>query len=372
MSINFQQLTSAGIAKLKPYQPGKPIEALEREFGISNALKLASNENPLGPSPKGLAAAQTELGKVNFYPDTFALTDKLAKKLSVEAANITLGNGSNDVLDLIARVFLAPGRNAVFSEYAFAVYPISTQAANAECRVVKALPADHPDMPYGHDLPALAQAIDEHTGVVFIANPNNPTGTWFMLPELLTFMQQVPEHVIVVLDEAYTEYVNIEGFPSGLTLLQQFPNLIVTRTFSKIYGLAGLRIGYGVSHSDIADLLNRVRHPFNVNDVALVAATAALDDSDFLRASADMNRNGLKQLQLGFIELGLQFMPSVANFLTVDTGRDAAEVYTGLLKQGVIVRPLANYGLPQHLRITVGRAEDNLQVLAAFKSVIKS
>ena len=371
MTLDVPSLAVPGIRNLKPYQPGKPVEALEREYGVSNALKLASNENPLGPSPKAMQAVQNIIRGINYYPDAYALTAKLAEHHGVSSQSITLGNGSNDILDLVARVFLDTKRNSVFSEHAFAVYPISTQAAGASMNIAKALPTDHPSMPYGHDLEAILAEIDPHTRVVFIANPNNPTGTWFGKQELTDFLDKVPADVIVVLDEAYTEYVAMDDFPNGIKLLAHYPNLIVTRTFSKIYGLAGLRIGYSVSSAAITDLLNRVRQPFNVNNLALAAAIAALDDQEFVQQSAAMNLDGMRQLAAGFEELGLVCMPSAANFLTVDTSNDAAKIYDALLYQGVIVRPVANYGLPRHLRVTIGTREQNQRVLDAFAAVLK-
>jgi len=370
--MDIKALVCDGIAHLSPYLPGKPIETLQRELGLANIIKLASNENPLGASPLGQKAASAALKELHRYPDGsgFLLRAALAEKFNLQAEQITLGNGSNDVLDLIARCFLTPSSNAVFSEQAFAIYPIVTQAVGASARIAKAYPADHA-MPYGHDLAALAAQVDEQTSLIFIANPNNPTGTWFEQQALRDFLRSVPERVLVVLDEAYTEYVADEiDFPDGAALLAEFPNLIVTRTFSKIYGLAGLRCGYALSSPDIADYLNRVRQPFNVNSVALAAATAALTDDGFVARSAAANHAGLGQLNAGLVALGLQAIPSVANFVTVDLGREAATVFNALLKKGVIVRPVANYGLPNHLRISVGLPEENERCLSALAEVL--
>ncbi|NJD08809.1 MAG: histidinol-phosphate transaminase, partial [Methylococcaceae bacterium] len=278
-----EQMAVAGVQGLTPYQPGKPISELERELGISNIVKLASNENPLGPSPKALAAISGLLGELHLYPDGggFELKAALARHLNVGADQITLGNGSNDVLDLVGRAFLGPGTAAVFSAHAFAVYPIVTQACGAELRVAKA--HDGGEGPaYGHDLKAMAKLIDEPVRVVFVANPNNPTGTYLRRDELRAFLAAVPPQVVVVVDEAYFEYVDFPDYPDCLQWLKDFPNLIVTRTFSKAYGLAGLRVGYAVSSPALADLLNRVRQPFNVNTLALAAATAALGDREHL------------------------------------------------------------------------------------------
>jgi len=371
MTESFLSLAMPGIQGLQPYQPGKPIDELERELGITNTLKLASNENPLGPSPAAMAAIQGQLEELHLYPDGngFRLKQALSRYLDVPVATLTLGNGSNDVLDLIARAYLGPGRNAVFSQYAFAVYPISTQAVGAESRVADANNADH-EMPYGHNLQAILEQIDEHTSVVFIANPNNPTGTWLRSNELESFLASVPRHVLVVIDEAYFEYVQEPGYPDALLWREQYPNLIVTRTFSKIYGLAGLRVGYAISHPEVADALNRVRQPFNVNSLALLAAEASLDDAEHVANSIVMNLDGQQQLKSGLEAIGLSCIPSVGNFITADIGCPALPVYEGLLRVGVIVRPVANYGLPNHLRITVGREQDNQRVLQAIEQVL--
>ena len=363
----YQELAVPGVRALHPYLPGKPIEELEREYGVANAIKLASNENPLGPAPAAVAAAQQELGGLARYPEGsgYRLTAALATKHGVVPQAITLGNGSNDVLDMVARVFLGPGREAVFSEHAFAVYPIVVQAVGAVARVAAAQAGNH-----GHDLDAMAACLGPDTRVVFIANPNNPTGTWLRQQELQRFVAGLPEHVIVVIDEAYFEYVEQPDYPDTSRWLAEFPNLVVTRTFSKAWGLAGLRVGYAVAAPGIADLLNRVRHPFNVNSVAQAAALAALDDSAHLEAGIRLNRDGLRQLETGFEKLGLSWIASVGNFVAVDTGQDAAAVYERLLRQGVIVRPVANYGLPQHLRVTVGLPEENERFLSVIERAL--
>ena len=365
MSNRFIHLASPGIAELKPYVPGKPISELERELGIRDSIKLASNENPLGPSLKVKAALSAEIEQLSRYPDGggFALRQAIAARHGVEPRCVTLGNGSNDVLDLIARVFLRPGRESVFSQYAFAVYPISSQSVGATLKVA-------PAKEYGHDLEAMQALVGPDTGVVWIANPNNPTGTWLKSAPLKAFIASLPEHVICVLDEAYVEYVEEPDFPDGAQWLAEFPNLIVTRTFSKAYGLAGLRVGYGLSHPDVADLLNRVRQPFNVDSFAQAAALAALADEEHLTRSVELNRDGLRQFEAGLAELGLEYIPSVGNFITVDLGREAASVDQALLREGVITRPVANYGMPNHLRISVGLPQENARCLAALKKVL--
>lgn len=372
MTFDPAELAVPGVRGLAPYEPGKPIEDVAREYGLDDVIKLASNENPRGPSPRAIEAAREAAAEVHRYPDGNGthLREHLAARHCVETAAITLGNGSNDVLDLIARTFLRPGRNAVFSRHAFAVYPIATRVAGAEARVAAPYPADHPTAPYGHDLDAMAAAIDADTRVVFVANPNNPTGTWVGREALDHFLAAVPEHVVVVLDEAYSEYVGEPEFPDATGWLKRHPNLVVTRTFSKIYGLAGLRCGYGISSPAIADLLNRARHPFNVSSVALAAAEAALTDEAFVTDSARMNAEGLVQLDTGFRALGLSPIPSVANFLAVDVGRPGDSVHEALMAQGVITRPIGGYELPNHLRVTVGEPEENQRALAAFEAVL--
>ena len=361
-----------GAQGLTPYQPGKPISELEREYGLTDVLKLASNENPLGASPAALAAMAAELEDLWLYPDGggYGLRRALGALHGVDPACITLGNGSNDTLVLLANTFLAPGREAVFSQYCFAVYPIATQAAGARARVVPALPPDTAQ-PHGHDLEAMADAIGPATRVVFVANPNNPTGTWAGASALRRFLDRVPPDVVAVIDEAYLEYALPLGVPDTSAWLADYPNLVVSRTFSKAYGLAGIRVGYAVSSPRIADLMNRLRQPFNVNSLGLAGAEAALEDQAFIERSVRENAEGLAQLQAGLASLGLSAPPSACNFLLVDLGRAAAPVNEALLRQGVIVRPVANYGLPNHLRITVGTAPQNERLLDALSSALE-
>ena len=366
MTIDILALANPGIRTLAPYVPGKPVEELEREFGIQGAIKLASNDNPLGPSPKALAAAQRALADVARYPDGggFALKRALAAKLGVAMEQITLGNGSNDILEFAARAFVQPGDEVVFAQHAFAVYPIVTQAVGGRGVEV-------PARAWGHDLEAMRRAIGVRTRLVFIANPNNPTGTWLTRAALQAFLDAVPLNVIVVVDEAYFEYVTEPDYPNALEWLGQYPNLVVARTFSKIYGLAGLRVGYGVSSAALADVLNRVRQPFNVNSVAQAAALAALDDDRHLERARRTNSDGMRQLIDGFGKLGLEFIPSVGNFVCVEVG-DGAKAYDALLRQGVIVRPVGNYGMPRHLRVTVGLPPENVRFLEALRVAISN
>ena len=367
---HFLNLATPGIQALQPYLPGKPVAELEREYGITDAVKLASNENPFGPSPLALAAAREVLEDLSRYPEGsgWLLAGRLAGLHALERDSVTLGNGSNDVLDIIARVFLTPAHEAVFSQYAFAVYPIAVQAAGAKARIAPAHDGSKGPA-YGHDLDAMYALVGPDTRLVFIANPNNPTGTWLESNALEAFISSLPAHVMVVVDEAYFEYVDKPGYPDASAWLQRFPNLIVTRTFSKAYGLAGLRVGYALSHPDVADLLNRVRQPFNVNMVAQVAALAALDDSEYLQHVVQRNREGMQQLLAGFGGLGLPYIESAGNFVAVETGR-GLQRYEALLQRGVIVRPIANYGMPDHLRVTVGRADENARLLAALEQVL--
>jgi len=364
MTIDILQLANPGVRTLAPYVPGKPVEELERELGIQGAIKLASNENPLGPSPKALAAARAELADIARYPDGggFALKRALAAKLGVAMEQITLGNGSNEILEFAARAFVQPGDDVVFAQHAFAVYPIVTQAVGGRGVEV-------PARAWGHDLEAMRRAIGARTRLVFIANPNNPTGTWLTRAALQAFLDAVPPNVIVVVDEAYFEYVAEPDYPNALEWLGQYPNLVVARTFSKIYGLAGLRVGYGVSSAALADVLNRVRQPFNVNSIAQAAALAALDDDAHLEHARRTNSDGMRQLVQGFEKLGLKYIPSVGNFVCVEVG-EGAKVYDSLLRQGVIVRPVGNYGMPHHLRVTVGLPEENERFLIALRTAI--
>jgi histidinol-phosphate aminotransferase len=365
--MNLCDLSPQYIRAIAPYQPGKPIAELARELGLAehSIVKLASNENPLGASPKALEAVEHALHDIARYPDGsgFELKAALVRKLGVDAAQIVLGNGSNDILEMVARAFLAPGCSAVFSQHAFAIYALATQAAGAEGIAA-------PAREYGHDLDALLAAIRPDTRVVFIANPNNPTGTWLPNVDILGFMQRVPENVIVVLDEAYGEYLPQAQQSDALAWLQQFPNLIVSRTFSKAYGLAGLRVGYGLASAAVADMLNRVRQPFNVSSLGLVAAAAALDDTDFIARSYALNQLGMRQIVQGVLLLGLDYIPSYGNFVAVRVG-NGANRYQQLLRHGVIVRPIGNYGLPEYLRVSIGLAAENTQFLQALESVIE-
>ncbi len=359
------KLAVQGVQKLIPYTPGKPIEELERELGLTDIIKLASNENPLGPGSKVLEAIQNALPALSRYPDGngFALKQALAEKLNVSIEQITLGNGSNEILELLARTFLTPDLQVIFSQHAFAVYPLVAQAVGAIASIAPALN-------YGHDLDAMLERINEKTRLVFIANPNNPTGTLLTEKALTSFIGALPEAVVCVLDEAYYEFVDEGVRANSIKWLEQYPNLIITRTFSKAYGLAGLRVGYSLSSVDMADLLNRVRQPFNNNMLALAAAEAALTDEDYLLETITVNTQGMRFLTDAFSELGLSWISSSGNFVSVDLQQPAIPIYEALLKKGVIVRPVANYDMPKHLRISIGTERENQFFINALKDVL--
>jgi histidinol-phosphate aminotransferase len=348
------------IASLVPYPPGKPIEELERELGITGSIKLASNENPLGPSKKALAALSGAMNTLHRYPDgsCYYLKEKLSAMLGVPGEALIFGNGSNEMIELLVRAFLKPGDEAVMADPSFAVYPIAVKAAGGVAVTV-------PLKGMTHDLPAMAARVTDKTRIVFIANPNNPTGTMVTGAELDAFISSMPKGVIVCVDEAYVEYVRSGGFPDTLAHIRAGRPVLLLRTFSKIYGLAGLRVGYGVAHPDIIGYMSRVRQPFNVNSLAQVAALAALDDSGHVRASRENNERGLACLYDGIRKLGLEYVETEANFFLIRVG-DGKGVYEALLKEGVIVRPMASYGLPEYIRVTVGLPAENERFLSAL------
>jgi histidinol-phosphate aminotransferase len=364
------QYGPAYVRAIAPYQAGKPIAEVAREFGLNEAgiVKLASNENPFGvpaSAQQAMAAAVAELGR---YPDAngFDLKGALAQRYDVPADWITLGNGSNDILEIAAHAFVERGQSIVYSQYSFAVYALATQGVGAQHIVV-------PARAYGHDLPAMLAAIREDTRLVFIANPNNPTGTFIPAAEIQAFLDKVPAHVVVVLDEAYNEFLAAENQFESAAWVKRYPNLLVSRTFSKAYGLAGLRVGFAIAQPALTDLMNRIRQPFNVNSLAQAAAIAALNDRAFLEQSAANNAAGYRQLVAAFEQLGLEYVPSFGNFVLVKVGSDAgagARVNLALLKQGVIVRPVGNYGLPEWLRISIGLPQENAAFIAALTKAL--
>ena len=360
--MHFCDIALPCVTELQPYVPGKQVEELERESNINDIVKLASNENPLGPSSKVLAEIAKASQTITRYPDGngFVLRSALSEYYQLNSDHITLGNGSNDVLELVAHAFVSPCDEVIFSQHAFAVYPLVTQAIGAKAVVV-------PAHQYGHDLQAMSALISNKTKLIFIANPNNPTGTYLALDELEAFIADVPKEILVVLDEAYAEYQNNEV--NTIDWLTMYPNLVITRTFSKAYGLAGLRVGYALSHPEVADLMNRIRQPFNVNSVALRAATVALSDTDYLSKTRQCNDEGMTQLTAGCRALGISVIPSTANFVAIDVQTSGEKIFTALLKQGVIVRPIASYGLPHHIRVSIGLPTENqrfLDVLAGL------
>ena len=358
------------VRALAPYQGGKPISEVAREFGLdeSSIVKLASNENPLGLSPYAVQAMQSAMADIGRYPDAngFELKSAITAKYEVPSEWITLGNGSNDILELATRALVEPGQSAMYSQYSFVVYALAAQAAGARAIVV-------PAIEHGHDLVGMAAAITDDTKIVFIANPNNPTGTFVSEKEIESFLKKVPPHVVVVLDEAYNEYLPKDLQYESIAFVRRYPNLLVTRTMSKAYGLAGLRVGFGIAQPTITDLLNRVRQPFNVNSMAQAAAVAALGDTEFLNRTAAMNAAGYQQLTQAFSEMGLKYVPAFANFVLVRVGEDhdaGVRVNLALLKRGVIVRPVTNYGLPQWLRVSIGLREENSAFIEALKHVL--
>jgi len=354
------------IRAIAPYQPGKPISELAREMGLdeANIIKLASNENPLGTGEQARRAIEAQLRDIARYPDGsgFDLKRVLAAHHHIGESSIVLGNGSNDVLEMAGRAFLGPGVSAVFSAHAFAVYPIATQTSGATSIVV-------PAKDFGHDLDAMAAAVRADTRVVWIANPNNPTGTFVPAAQLEAFLRRIPGTVIVVLDEAYNEYLPDAVQFDSMRWLERFPNLIITRTFSKAFGLAGLRVGFAAAHPEVADLLNRVRQPFNVSAIAQAAAVAALADVAFVERSRQLNQRGLEQIAAGMDRLQRRYIPSFGNFLTFHAGA-AADVYQRLLQQGVIVRPIGGYGMPEHLRVSIGLESENERFLRALQAAL--
>jgi histidinol-phosphate aminotransferase len=366
--MDLSELSPAYVRSIAPYQPGKPISELARELGLDERkiVKLASNENPRGVGPRTRAAIEGAFGEIARYPDGngYELKLALSKRYGVDMSQIVLGNGSNDVLELVALAFLGPSLSAVYSQHAFAVYPLATQARGARAIVV-------PARDFGHDVEAMASAVAEDTRVVWIANPNNPTGTLVASERLEAFLRRVPERVIVVVDEAYNEYLHANLRAPTVAWLKRHPNLVITRTFSTAYGLAGLRVGYSLAHPSVADLMNRVRQPFNVNGVALAAAVAALNDMEFVARSYADNLQGMRQIEEGARALGLDWIPSYGNFITIRVGR-AAEIYKRLLKRGVIVRPVGGaYQLPEHLRVTIGTADENERFLSALAASVR-
>jgi histidinol-phosphate aminotransferase len=361
------ELALASVRALSPYAPGKPISELERELGITDIIKLASNENPYGPSPATLAAMRSALEQVWLYPDgsCHELKLALARHLRVATEWLTIGNGSNDLLMLLAEAFLTTGRSAVYSQYGFAIYPLVIRETGAEAIEVPAL-ARAADMPLGHDLAAMAAAIRADTRLVFVANPNNPTGTWAPDAALERLLAAAPPSTLVVLDAAYYEYGRERGIGDPQPWLERYPNLVLLRTFSKAYGLAGARVGYALSHPEVADVLNRLRPAFNVNSIAQAGAIAALADGAYMQRGVEATMREHARVGAAIARMGLWSAPSAANFVLVQVGGNAAQIFRSLLERGIIVRPMSGYGLPDCLRISIGLPEHNERLLAAL------
>jgi histidinol-phosphate aminotransferase len=365
------RLAVAAVRGLSPYLPGKPIAELERELGIRDIIKLASNENPYGPSPRVRAAIHQAIDEVWLYPDggCYELKRALAQHLKLDSACVTVGNGSNDLLMLLAEGFLTADTHAVHSQYGFAIYPLVIRETGARAIAVPALPADS-EMPFGHDLEAMLAAITPQTRLVFIANPNNPTGTWASAARLKDFIERASTDTLIVLDEAYFEYGRLRGTQDGVAWLAEHPNLIITRTFSKAYALAGARVGYALSHPEIAEVLNRVRPPFNVNSLAQAAAIAAIGDQDYMRHATEQTMRELARVETQLHRLGIWTAPSATNFVLARFGVPASEVYQRLLQQGVIVRPIGAPALSDALRITIGTPAQNERLFEALPGVL--
>jgi len=356
----------AHLEGLERYEPGKPIEEVQRELGLRRVVKLASNENPLGPSPAALAAAHAALAQVHRYPDGpgFGLRQGLARRHQLDPNQVVVGNGSTDLIDLLARAYLAPGDNAVIAEEGFARFRQCVNARNGGARLV-------PMRAHVHDLEAMAAAADARTRLVFVANPNNPTGTWNPRAEVEALLERLPAEALLVLDEAYFEYADHPDYRSGIEYVRAGAPVVVLRTFSKVYGLAGLRLGYALCGPEVAEALDTVREPFNTNLVGQAAALAALEDHGHLVRSLELNRVERARLGAAFARRGLTVLPSLANFLCVDFGQDATVLYKRLLAKGVIVRPLKPYGLNQSLRISVGTTDENDSLLEALQLVLE-
>jgi histidinol-phosphate aminotransferase len=365
METDFQSLANSYISNLVPYQPGKPIEELERELGIVSAIKLASNENALGASPKAMAAALAALKNAHIYPDggCYELKKALASHFDLQSNQLTIGNGSENVLEIIVKAYLSRGDKAVISQYAFLTIPLLIKSCGAE--IVKVFARN-----FGHDIAGIISAVNKETRIVFIVNPNNPTGTYTTHDDLIHLLESIPREVLVVIDEAYNEYIDRPDYPDTLKLLPKYPNIIVTRTFSKAFGLAALRIGFAAASPEISGILNRARLPFNVNMIAAVAARAALDDQEHITKSIAMNSQGMRQVEAGLKKLNVKHIPSLGNFIALDVEKNALEIYQKLLQLGVIVRPLTAYDMPTYLRVTIGTPEQNERFLKALEEVL--
>lgn len=364
--MDIRDLVPEHILQITPYQPGKPVEELQRELGITDCIKLASNENLLGPSPKAVKAMKEAILNANFYPDggSYYLKEAISRKYGIPTTQIFVGNGSDEVIELLMQTLLTPSDEVVISQYSFIVYKLAAQGVG--CKAIFVPPKED----YSHDLNAMADAITDKSKMIFVDNPNNPLGTMVTQKEFDDFMQRVPERVLVVSDEAYDEYVEAEDYPDSMQYLRAGRRISILKTFSKIHGLAGLRVGYGLMPAEVVDAENRIRPPFNVNAIAQAAGVAALSDTEHVQKSRDMNSQGKKYLYKAFKEIGVSYLPTQGNFITIDLKRDTTPIYQSLLRSGVIVRPIKGYGLANHLRITIGTEEQNKRLIEALKNTL--
>ncbi len=363
----MRNIVAEYILKISPYVAGKPIEEVERELGIKVKAKLASNENPLGPSPLAIKAMKEALSKINRYPDSgsYYLRKKISQELGVSIENIILGNGSTELIDLIAHTFLTPEENAIIAQHTFIMYPLVLKYRNANYSTI-------PLKNYKYDLKAMAQAIDEKTKLVYIANPNNPTGTMVNREEVDEFLDSIPSHVVVVMDEAYYEYIDVPDYPDSFRYLQEGRNIIILRSFSKAYGLAGLRVGYGVASEELISYINRIQPPFTVNALSQIAALAALDDDEYIKKSKKVNKEGMQLLTSELNKMGVQFVESLANFLLIITEGNGTEISNKLLQEGIIVRSMEKWGISNAIRVTLGSLKENEAFVKAFKKVMSN
>ena len=366
MSDFLKDRVNKGVLGLKPYEPGKPIEETEKEIGLENVIKLASNENPIGMSPKALKVISS-MDDLNRYPDgnASAFKNKVASVFNVKSSMVTVGNGSNDIIEFIAKCFLSNGDTAIYSKHGFAIYPLAIKASGAEPIKVDALD-------WGHDLNAMISSIQDTTKVIFIASPNNPTGTILSVEQIKDFLTKIPSNIVVLIDQAYFEYIEDESYKVPFSLIEEFPNLIISRSFSKAHGLAAFRLGFSVSSEEIADYLNRVRQPFNANSLALAAGIEAIDDEEHISASVEINREGLQNIKTKFRELGFDFIESFGNFISFDSKNDSDKSFDFFLKKGIILRSLKVYEMPNHLRVSIGTKEEMHKFIITLEEYARS
>ena len=365
MSQSLKDSVNKGVLELKPYEPGKPIEETQKEVGLDNIIKLASNENPLGISPKALKAISSATD-LNRYPDGNAtqFKEKVASEYNVKPSMVTVGNGSNDIIEFIAKCFLSSGDTAIFSQHGFAIYPLAIKASGAEPIKVEA-------KNWGHDLDGIADSVKENTKAIFLATPNNPTGTVLSVNELKTFLKKIPSNIIVLVDQAYFEYIEDEQYKVPFELINEFSNLVISRSFSKAHGLAAFRLGFSISSEEIADFLNRVRQPFNANSLALIAGVEALNDKKHISESVDINKKGLALTEEFLEKLGFDFIKSYGNFISFDSKMDSDKSFEYFLSKGIILRSLKVYEMPNHLRVSIGTENEMQQFFSTLEDYAK-